>query len=116
MPAQENKAIIQRFYDEVWHQGNYDRFDEFVAPNVAHLRDHPDQGDYRGTIMAFRRDYPDIRYATRHLVAEGDCVVHHWTGRFTRSGKPVEFNGITLFRLEGGKIVERWPYAEPFEE
>ena len=51
------------------------------------------------------------------LIAEGDKVVTRWRARGTHqgelmgippSGNPVEVTGITIHRIEGGKVVETW--------
>jgi hypothetical protein len=51
------------------------------------------------------------------MLAEGDRVVTRWTARGTHrgelmgippTGKPVTMTGITINRLEGGKVVEDW--------
>jgi len=52
------------------------------------------------------------------VIAEGDKVVSRWTVRGTHqgetevfgppTGRQFEVEGLTLHRLEGGKIVEEW--------
>jgi predicted ester cyclase len=51
-------------------------------------------------------------------IAEGDKAVTRWTVRGTHqgeteefgppTGKRVEIKGLTMHRVEGGKIVEEW--------
>jgi predicted ester cyclase len=51
------------------------------------------------------------------LIAEGDKVVARWRSHATHqgdymgiapSGKEVEFTGISVYRIEEGKIAESW--------
>jgi predicted ester cyclase len=52
------------------------------------------------------------------LIAEGDKVVSRYTGRGTHqgetedfgppTGRQLEVEGITIHRIEDGKIVEEW--------
>jgi predicted ester cyclase len=51
------------------------------------------------------------------LIAEGDKVVARWRSRATHrgdymgippTGKEVEFTGISVYRIEEGKIAESW--------
>jgi predicted ester cyclase len=51
------------------------------------------------------------------LIAEGDKVVARWRSRATHqgdymgiapAGKEVEFTGISVYRIEEGKIAESW--------
>jgi steroid delta-isomerase-like uncharacterized protein len=61
--------------------------------------------------------FPDAEVTIEDQLAEGDKVVTRWTGRGTHqgelmgvppSGNRVEVPGITISRIEGGKIVEEW--------
>ena len=52
------------------------------------------------------------------MIAEGDKAVTRWTMRGTHQGeteelgppteRQIEVEGITVHRIEGGKIVEEW--------
>jgi predicted ester cyclase len=52
---------------------------------------------------------PELHVTIEDMIAEGDKVVcrNAWRGT-TKSGRPVEFKGIVIWRLADGKIVERW--------
>jgi steroid delta-isomerase-like uncharacterized protein len=61
--------------------------------------------------------FPDINVTVEDVIAEGDKAVTRWTIRGTHRGelmgiaptdKPIELKGITIHRIEGGKIVEEW--------
>jgi steroid delta-isomerase-like uncharacterized protein len=61
--------------------------------------------------------FPDTRMVIEDQVVKGDEVVTRWTATGTHkgelmgmppSGKHVRVAGITIDRLEGGKIVEYW--------
>ena len=65
--------------------------------------------------------FPDLKRPVEDLVAEGDKVVARWTSVGTHegafqgippTGKTVTTSGITVFRLEGGKIVEEWSESD----
>jgi len=128
MPADENKAIIQRFYDEVINGKNLDVLDEIMAENYI---DH--NAIYGGAIgrEGFRRAsqatpgigtaFPDFRNDVDDLIGEGDKVACRWTASGTHqgeflgiaaTGQHIKWGGITIFRLENGKIAERWPMQD----
>jgi predicted ester cyclase len=55
------------------------------------------------------------------LIAEGDRVVARWrllgthTGEFrgiAASGRPITLKGIAIYRLENGKLMERWVVSD----
>ena len=65
----------------------------------------------------FRRAVPDWHSDLHQLVAEGDTVVERFTASGTHrdellgvpgSGEKIVLRGINIFRIEDGKIVERW--------
>ena len=63
----------------------------------------------------FLAAFPGLRCTIEDTVAEGDKVVARWIvqgthrgnlGAIAPTGKKVEFRGIAIYRLVGGKIVE----------
>ena len=68
-------------------------------------------------IAAFRAGFPDVVFKVEDQVAEGDKVVTRWRARGTNTGdfngmpatgKAITLPGITIQRLEDGKIAEAW--------
>lgn len=122
MSTEENKAIIRRYFEEIWNKGNLSEEEEFVATNVVvHAPPLPGaapgvQGAKEVATM-FRTAFPDLKVIIEDLIAEGDKVVQRWTAHVTHqgdllgippTGKKVTLTGINIFRLADGKIVERW--------
>ncbi len=121
-PASEqekNKTVARTFFEEVLGQGKLERYSEsHTADFVAHSAER----DYTlAEDLAAARDertaLPDMQLAVKHMVAEGDLVVVHWTmwGTNTQpgwglpaTGKPIKISGMTLFRFKAGKISEEW--------
>ncbi len=65
----------------------------------------------------YRSAFPDTQITIEDQLAEGDMVATRWTARGTHqgelmgvppSGNRVEVAGITISRIEGGKIEEDW--------
>jgi steroid delta-isomerase-like uncharacterized protein len=121
---EENKALLRRWFDEVWNKGNAEAIDELFAPDgVAHgLSDDesmPMKGpsDFRPFHTAFRGAFPDIEVIVEDMIAEGDKVVARCSVRGKHTGdnlgikasnSPVLFTGIAIVRIRDGKIVEAW--------
>ena len=64
-----------------------------------------------------RSAFPDTHYEVDDLIAGGDKVVVRWRllgthqGDFrgtAPTGRPIELKGIAIYRVEGGKLMERW--------
>jgi len=120
----DNKALIHRWFEEVWNKGRAEAIDEmFAADGIANgLSD--EQGEplrgpdaFRQFFYKVRTAFPDIEVVVEDTVAEGDKLAARCRVRATHQGdslgiaatrKPVEFTGIALVRIENGKIVEAW--------
>ena len=123
MSAEENKRISRRVAEEVFSQGKVDLVDELVAENFVNHDPAapPDLPPGREGLKALARFYksafPDAQITVEDQVAEGDRVVTRYSARGTHegdfagmpaTGKQVTGTGITIDRIEGGKIVESW--------
>ena len=118
MSAEENKALVERFVEEFWNEGNAAAADELFAPDAQiHMptREVVDVDGLKGFAGAFRGTFPDWHSTFEELVAEGERVAERWTGRGTQrgelmgippTGKRVEVPGSVFYRIVGGKIVE----------
>ena len=121
--SEENKAISRRADEELFDRGNLDVADELFAPNFV-FHDPASGEDWHGPesvkryASMMRAAFPDLHYAVEDQIAEGDKVVTRWTIRGTHqgeieefgppTGKQAELQGISIHRIEGGKIVEEW--------
>ncbi len=120
MSPEENKALVRRFEEEVWNGRNPSLVDEFfAASHIFRAAGSPplDREGHRQMIAHFQGAFPDGRNTSEELVAEGDKVVQRWTFRGTHrgafqgippTGRQVTLTGISIWRVEGGKIVESW--------
>jgi steroid delta-isomerase-like uncharacterized protein len=119
--SEENKDLARRSWEMLVNQQNPDAIDELYIPDfVWH---EPDQ-DIQGTEQARRflsmylSAFPDMHVSVEDVIAEGEKVVTRWTMRGTHqgeieefgppTGRQVEIKGITIHRIEGGKIAEEW--------
>jgi predicted ester cyclase len=117
MSVETNKALVNRFFDEVFNKRNLDVIDEFIAPNfVNHNSRIPmtGQAGARQTISAELLAFPDLHTTVEDIIAEGDKVVVRCTDHFTRpaDGSQVSLSWIEILRLENGRAVEAWFEAD----
>lgn len=119
-----NKALIRRWFDEVWNKGRAETIHEmFAADGIAHgLSDEPGRtmkgpDDFTPFHGIFRGAFPDMKVVVEDTIAEGDKVAARCSvrGRHTgphlgveASNAPVEFTGMVIVRIRDGKIVEAW--------
>jgi steroid delta-isomerase-like uncharacterized protein len=120
MSAEENKALARRSW-ELANQGNLDALEEvYAAEAVIHEPDRDLQSlqEAKQYVGIYFNAFPDLRLTVEDEMAEGDKVVTRWTGRGTHqgeieefgpaTGRQIEIEGITIHRIEEGKIVEEW--------
>jgi predicted ester cyclase len=128
MSAEDNKAIVGRWFAEFWGSPwNPAVIDELAAPDIRfeYSLHSPCNGrdEVRKFATEFRAAFPDLGFgATADLIAEGDYVVGQWEGGGTHtgdafddlpvgslspnSGKKMHFTGTTVIRVENGMIAE----------
>jgi predicted SnoaL-like aldol condensation-catalyzing enzyme len=71
-----NKALIRRFFEEVWSTGDLSRRDSFLAEgyrgHVAGAAEPIDRDGWSAWFQGFRTAFPDARFTVEDMVAEGD--------------------------------------------
>jgi steroid delta-isomerase-like uncharacterized protein len=119
--AEENKALVRRYIEEVWDKKNSAALDEFLAvtyqrhisPNTIPLN-HEGQ---KQRLAGIRTAFPDITLTLEEIFAEGDRIAFRSTIRGTHqnifqgipsSGRQVTVSVLDIVRVEDGKIVEHW--------
>lgn len=122
MSIEDNKRLVRRLYEETDKQ-NFSSLDEFFSedlidhdpPPIPDLK--PGLEGIKQSFKVFASAYPDGTHVIHDLIAEGDRVVIRVSGTGTQTGefkgikptgKKVEMTGIVIYRIENGKIVERW--------
>src|SRR5918997_6698771 len=120
--SEENKAVARRAFEDHFNTGNLDLGEEIFTPDyVNHDPSLPDFGSgpeaANQAVRLYRDAFPDARITVEDQVAEGDKVATRWSARGTHEGElmgvaptgnRVEITGITISRIEGGKIEEDW--------
>ena len=122
MSTQDNKALVQQFFEQVVNQRNLAALDQFVSPTAVNhtvpsgLPQGPSQ-----FLSLHLTAFPDVKATVVDLLADGDKVVAlvsiHGThqGAFraiSATGKPITVMGINIFRIVNGKMVEHWGLAD----
>ena len=118
--SEQNKALVRRWFDEVWNQGRFESVDELLtADAVVHGLGEPMRGpaEFRPFHNAYRQAFPDMHIEIDDMVAEGDKVAFRWTVTGTNRGgtlgfaatnRRARFEGMGMVRVRDGKLVEGW--------
>jgi predicted ester cyclase len=131
MSIEENKELVRRYYqganayggDPGKSQGLVSTYldSKAIFHSVAGDRNLVQSADF---FTAFYRGFPDMKWAIQDVIAEGDRVVirYSWTGTqkgnwmgSAPNGKKYIQTGITIYRIDKGKIVEGWTVNDPMK-
>ena len=126
MSAEANKALVRRFYEQVWGAGNYDVANEVFAPD--YVRHDFRAGDpmpgpegQKKIARDFHTAFPDLAVEVELVFGEGDFVVGRWTASGTHTGpwagveptgRTMRFSAANIFRFADGKVVEIWNHRD----
>ena len=121
--SEENKAVVRRWFDEVWNQGREATIDElFPAEGVAHgLGDSESDvhgpTEFKPFAANIRESIPNTQIRVEDIISEGDRVAVRVTLEGTHTGnglgvpptgRKVSIQGIIILRMVDGQIVEAW--------
>jgi predicted ester cyclase len=109
--AQENKAVVRRYFEEFHDSREHAILEEIMVPDLL----EPTRRVTHMLLTAF----PDYQLTIEDQIAEGDKVATVWTGSGTHegewdspagtvvpTGRRVRWTGTTTLRLFEGKISD----------
>ena len=122
MATEQDKALIRRFIEEIFNQGNMNLADEILAPDFVEHEQLPpgipnDREGVKVLTSMMRSAFPDFKATIEDILADGDKVVIRmtWSGThkgefmgIPATGKRMSIGVIDIIRVSGGKLVEHW--------
>jgi steroid delta-isomerase-like uncharacterized protein len=119
--SESNKELSRRF-TELFSTGDHRLADQILSPDVVFHGTSGD-GEVRGLeavksfVDAYRAAFPDANSEVEDQIIDGDRVATRWHARGTHrgnlgpiepTGRPFDMRGVTIERIESGRIVEVW--------
>jgi steroid delta-isomerase-like uncharacterized protein len=118
MAAEDNKAVVLRFYEEVINGTDLDVIDELLTPDgVDHTFGSQSAEEAKQFFGMLYQAFPDLRVEVNDVIAEGDLVAARVTysgtheGEFVgipATGQQTQTSGVDFFRMQDGKQAEHW--------
>jgi steroid delta-isomerase-like uncharacterized protein len=117
---EQNKDIVQRYWDGKWNTRDTGILDELMAPDVVYHGTSMEMNgieEYKQVYQSFLSAFHDTKLTIDSLIAEGDKVMTRVTCSVVHkgelegippTGKTLTISLFTVFRLVDGKIVEEW--------
>ena len=124
MTDAEKMAIVSRYFTDLWNRGNLDSADELIAPCFGGSGVISGPEAAKMYVSSYKSAFPDIHFRVLNLCCEGEMVAACWVG--TGAHEPTSdcsdaailgdntrtISGLSVYRLENGKIAEMWIGAE----
>jgi steroid delta-isomerase-like uncharacterized protein len=124
MDEENNKRIVQEFYEEVFRKHNLAAVDRFMHDD--YIQHNPDTSQGKNGFLDFHKGFfaaiPDFCATINQIVAEGDRVfvfntitgTHLGKGflHYPPTGNTIKFDAVDMFRLRDGKLCEHWDVAD----
>lgn len=122
-----NRAVVERFIEDVYNLKQVDVVDELVAP--THESNDPALPGIRGpedvrlVAQMFQETFPDWHESIEDLVVDGDRVAVRLLASGTHqgffldippTGRRVTIGGMVIYRLRQGQIVEHWAMFDTY--
>jgi len=120
---ESNRALIHRWFEEVWNQGRESTIDELLAATgIAYGLADTDatiQGpaQFKPFVRNLRGAFPDLRISIEDTLTDGDKalvrIVLEGTHKGSNLGVPptgrrLRIQGMVLVRIANGQMVEGW--------
>ena len=115
-----HKALIIRWFDEVWNQGKRETIDELLSEDcVIHDGDTVTKGpeEFKVFFNRLQSAFSDIHITTHEAISEGDFECLRWSATMHHRGdalgmpathKQLHTSGISIVRVKEGRFAEAW--------
>lgn len=119
-----SKQVVETYIHRMWDNRDFKAIDELVHEKCII---HSLLGDYRGpqamkfVVQSWSKAFPDLVVENKAIISENDLVVVQWSAHGTHQGefkgikprgKAAAYAGVTIYRINQGKIVEYWAYID----
>ena len=120
----QTKQIAETYASRIWDKKDLSAIDDLVSPMIVI---HSLLGDFHGpdalkqVVVAWQEGFPDLSVNNISVISEKDLTVIHWKAEGTHLGtfkgvpstkKTVSYAGVTIYRIQEGKITEYWAYLD----
>jgi steroid delta-isomerase-like uncharacterized protein len=118
-----NKALVRRWFREVWNEGREATIDELFAKDCVAYGLGEGEAEVHGPaefkpfVHNIRGSLPDIQISIQDIIAEDDKVTVRVLLEGTHSGhglgvpptgRRIRLSGIIIVRISRGQLVEGW--------
>ncbi len=115
MAVEDNKRIVRRIIEEGWNGADQSVIAHLYDPDVINHGVASGLTELMNGLLSTRSAFPDCSWEINDVIGEGNKVVVRWTARGTHAGAlggiaptgiVVEVEGVTIFQLARGRVIE----------
>lgn len=118
------KEIAKTYVRRIWDDKDLSAIDNLIDQNCLI---HSLLGNFKGpdfmkkVVSSWLIAFPDLKVENLLVMAENDLVTIQWQAKGTHlgpfkeiepKGKSVAYEGVTIYRINHGKITEYWAYLD----
>ena len=111
--SDKNSTLTWLWMEEVWNNGSKEAIEEMlhehaIVHGIEGITERGPKG-FKDFYHSFRDQFPEVHVDVQSVVCEGnfESSLCHVTATNDK-GKQVNFGGMTMVRIENGKIMESW--------
>lgn len=126
MSISKNKTLIERYFEEVWNNGELDVLDDIIHQNYINHSPgmpNPEKGPagLKPIVAAMRVGFPDLNFKIDDLIITDQNIAIRSTMSGTHAGelfgmpatgKKVVVNQFQFEHIQDGKIIEHWRQSD----
>jgi len=110
-----------RLVQDAFNEGDILRVESAVSDHLLEHSEAMGHVDFRQRFQMLRQALPDAKLEIEEVIQQGNLVAARWKVRGTMkqklfgvepTGQEVMLSGISLDRLEGDVVVERWEFPD----
>jgi ketosteroid isomerase-like protein len=112
----------RQFINALWRLETANELDSIVElfavgcqlGNVVSPRTFEGKDGARSFWQIYRNTLGEVKSEFRNIIEAGDRVALEWTTTGTSpEGKWIDYDGVSILEIEGGRITRFWAYFDP---
>jgi steroid delta-isomerase-like uncharacterized protein len=121
MSIESNKALVRRYYEELWNRWDFALAETLIDPDIAFRgslgTEVRGRAGFTGYMESVRAAFPDFHNTIEEMIAEGDGVAARLTYEGTHrgelfgippTGRRIRYAGVAIFHIAGGRVARGW--------
>lgn len=119
-----HQSIAEEYAHRIWELKDLSAIDSLLDSGIvihSSLGTFHGREEMRRVVHAWMSAFPDLKVVNISALIQGDRTAIQWKAQGTHqgtfkgippTGKKVAYEGLTLYRIQEGKIVEYWAYLD----